>query len=417
MSKVLQSDVAIVGGGMVGLSTAIGLARAGMSVTVVDRLDAPETTAPAFDGRASAIAYASVRMLEALDIWQHMAPHAQPILEIRVSDGTVSRGPGLLHLHFDHRDMKTAGSDPDGPLGHMVENRFTRIALFKALDETPNVRMIAPDTVETIHTDKTGTALTLGSGQRVEAALLLGIDGRQSQVRAHAGIPSSGCSYKQTGIVCAIAHDCDHLGIAHEKFLPSGPFAILPLKDRRASLVWSEKARLAETIMGLSERAFEAEVRRRVGDFLGEVRVTGGRWSYPLSMHVAHDFIAERTALVGDSAHGIHPIAGQGLNLGLRDAAALIEVLAEAHRLGLDPGGAETLKRYQTWRRSDTVVLAGIMDGLTRLFSNDSKSLRLARGVGLSVVDRIPPLKRFFISHARGTVGTLPKLLTGETPA
>lgn len=400
-----ECDVTIIGGGLAGMTAAIGLATQGFEVVVIDHAPKGDLTAVEYDGRASALAYASCQLFEALGIWEHMQPFAQPILEIRVSDG-----PSLLHLHFDN---ETLG---DGPLGHMVENRHTRIALFARMEEMTGIEYLAPESVQTIERDNVSATVTLASGKSIRSKLLLGIDGRNSMVRKHADIPVSTINYKQHGIVCSIEHELSHCGIAHERFLPSGPFAILPLTGNRSSLVWTEKSHLVDTIMGLSDRAFEAEVVRRVGDFLGEVKVVGGRWSYPLNLQYAAGYVDNRLALLGDAAHGIHPISGQGLNLGLKDVAALIEVLVEAQKVGLDIGALNVLESYAQWRTTDNASVYAITDLFNRLFSNDITPIRLARDIGMAAVNEVTPLKNFFMSHARGTVGELPKLLKGEMP-
>lgn len=397
-------DAIIVGGGLAGLTTSIALAAHGLSVAVIDRVPLDVQHDEAFDGRASAIAYASCQLFEGIGLWPHVAAHAQPILEIRVSDG-----PSLLHLHFDHRDL-----GDQGPLGHMIENRHIRLGLAARLEEMEGITLYAPSTVIDIDRSTDGTSVQLEEGTTLRAPLILGVDGRMSQTRKSAGIASDGWSYGQVGIVCAIEHEHSHAGIAHERFLPAGPFAILPLAGKRSSLVWTEEARFADTIMALGPRAFEHEVQRRVGDFLGEVSVVGGRWCFPLSLHFAERYTDTRLALVGDAAHGIHPIAGQGLNMGLRDIAALTEILVDAHTAGRDIGSTDTLDRYANWRHFDNTALMGVTDGLTRLFSNDIGPLKLARDIGIAAVNQIPPLKRFFMEHARGTIGELPKLLRGE---
>ena len=404
-----KRDIILVGGGLTGMAAAIGLAKSGFSVAVIDRQPADIQTDDPFDGRASAIAYSSSHFLRALGLMDLLEPVAQPILEIRVSDG-----PSLMHLHFDHSELSQDGL-PVGPLGYMIENRHTRRALFAVADPLDNLEVIAPDSVSSIDRSAGSVCVSLASGRTLSAALLLGGDGRGSMVRRDAGISVNGWSYNQSGIVAALQHEESHAGIAHERFLPSGPFALLPLTGNRSSLVWTEKEKLAKTIMGLSDRAFEAEVQERAGDFLGKISVIGGRWSYPLSVQFADTYIANRTALIGDAAHGIHPIAGQGLNLGLRDVAALIEVLVEAREVGLDIGSEDTLNRYQEWRRVDNMTLVSVTDVLTRLFSNDIGPIKMARDIGIAAVNQIPPLKKFFMAHARGTVGTLPKLLTGQS--
>ncbi len=401
----IKCDVTIIGGGLAGMTAAIGLAAQGFKVAVIDRAPKGDLTATEYDGRSSALAYASCQLFEALGIWEHMEPYAQPILEIRVSDG-----PSLLHLHFDN---ETLG---DGPLGQMVENRHTRIALFARMEQMKGIHYLAPETVQKIERDSASATVTTKSGKTIVSNLLLGIDGRSSMVRAHADIPTSTIDYAQHGIVCSIEHEHSHCGIAHERFLPSGPFAILPLTGNRSSLVWTEKSHLVDTIMGLSERAFEAEVRRRVGDFLGDVKVIGGRWAYPLSLQYAASYVDNRLALLGDAAHGIHPISGQGLNLGLKDVAALIEVLVDARNVGLDIGSLTVLENYARWRTTDNASVYAITDIFNRLFSNDIAPIKLARDLGMAAVNEVTPLKNFFMSHARGTIGELPKLLKGEMP-
>lgn len=396
-------DITIVGGGLAGMTAAIGLAVHGFTVSIIDQAPQEDLTAVGYDGRSSALAYASCQLFEALGIWDHMAPYAQPILEIRVSDG-----PSLLHLHFDNEDLG------DGPLGQMVENRHTRLALFNRMKELDGIQYLAPETVATIDRTQSSATVTLDSGKSITSKLLLGIDGRNSMVRSHAGIATSTLDYKQSGIVCSIEHEHSHCGIAHEIFLPSGPFAILPLTGNRSSLVWTEKTHLVDTIMGLSDRAFNAEVMRRTGGFLGKVNVIGGRWAYPITLQYAAHYTDNRLALLGDAAHGIHPISGQGLNLGLKDIAAFIEVVVEARKVGLDIGAVSVLEQYAQWRTTDNASVYAITDILNRLFSNDIAPIKLARDVGMAVINEIPPLKNFFMAHARGTVGDLPKLLKGE---
>ncbi len=403
MSNNIKTDISIIGGSLAGLTAAIGIAELGLNVTVVDIIPINDQVKPSFDGRSSAIAFASCEMLKTLGIWKYLEGHAQPILDIRVSDG-----PSLMHLHFDNESLG------QGPLGNMLENRHIREALAKRVEELDNITVLTPEHVESIDRNKSSATLSLKSGKTITSKLLLGIDGRKSLARTDANIPTSNFSYGQIGIVCSIEHEHSHCGIAHERFLPSGPFAILPLTGNRSSLVWTEKEHLGDTIMNLSDRAFEAEVQRRVGDFLGDVKVIGGRWAYPLTLQYTDTYVSTRMALIGDAAHAIHPIAGQGLNMGLRDVAAFVEILSDSMHVGLDIGSEQTLMKYQEWRRFDNASLIGVTDILNRLFSNDIGPIKTARDIGLSVVDKIPPLKNFFMSHARGTVGELPKLLRGE---
>jgi 2-octaprenyl-6-methoxyphenol hydroxylase len=292
-----------------------------------------------------------------------------------------------------------------------------------AIAGLPNLRLFAPMTAARIDRGAPGggqpAEVELADGRLIRAWLVIGADGRQSAVRAGAGIRTTEWRYDQTGIVCTVAHERDHEGVAQERFLPAGPFAILPMTDlpdgtHRSSLVWTEAPATAAAIMVLDEAGFNAEMRRRFGDGYGAARVVGPRWSYPLTFLHAERYAGHRLVLIGDAAHGIHPIAGQGLNLGLRDVAALTEVLVEAHRLGLDIGREDLLERYVRWRRVDTVMVSAIMDGLTRLFSTRVAPVRIARDLGLGLVDRILPLKKVFMRHAMGDLGTLPRLLRGE---
>ncbi|MDF1722749.1 MAG: UbiH/UbiF/VisC/COQ6 family ubiquinone biosynthesis hydroxylase [Minwuia sp.] len=395
----IHARVLIVGGGLVGLSLAVALGRAGIATVIVDREAPADHVAPPFDGRSSAIAAASWRMLDRLGIASRIAD-VQPINQIRVSDGNAP-----LFLHYDHREV---GNDP---LGQMVENRFTRRALFATVAELDSVTLKAPVTVGRMKRSHAGVEAVLSDGDIVRAELCVAADGRMSRLRQDAGIESLQWRYPQDGIVCTIAHERDHQGIAHERFLPAGPFAILPLTGNRASLVWTERSDLAPAFMELPEADFTAEIQRRVGDFLGPVHVVGDRFRYPLSLVLAHAFRADRLALVGDAAHGIHPIAGQGFNLGLRDVAALAECLAEAAQLGLDLGDASVLEQYERWRRTDSVALTAVTDILNRMFSNDLPPLKLARDLALAAVHRSGPLRRFFMRHAMGDVGDRPRLL------
>lgn len=397
-----MADVMIVGGGLVGAALCVALAQAGLEVVVIDRVDQRGQLDAGFDGRASAIAQAPKRMLSHLGIWEHLA-EATPILDIRVADGASK-----LFLHYDHAEIG------DAPLGYMVENRHMRSALFQALRPHPGVTYIAPAEITSVERAPEGARLTLSDGRTFNAPLVIGADGRQSYLRGQTDIALTRWSYKQTAIVCTIAHEKPHNNVAHEHFLPSGPFAILPISGNRSSIVWTERAGLVPDIMELDDAGFLDALGQRFGDFLGALSLAGPRWTYPLDLQFAHRCIDKRLALVGDAAHGMHPIAGQGLNLGLRDVAALAEVVIEAHRLGLDIGAAHILERYDRWRRFDAMLMLSLTDGINRLFSNDIAPVRLARDVGLALVNRSGPLKRFFMRHAMGEAGRLPKLLKGE---
>ena len=400
--QVIRADLLIVGGGLVGAALAAALAKGGLRVIVIDQVDQRRQLDAAFDGRASAIAQAPKRMLDHLDVWQHLTA-ATPILDIRVADG-ASR----LFLHYDHQDIG------DAPLGYMVENRHLRAALFAALNELDGITYLAPAEIAELTRRPDGVRLNLADGTELAAPLLIGADGRNSWVRRQTEIAVTRWGYHQTGIVCTVAHEKPHNNVAHEHFLPAGPFAILPISGDRSSIVWTERDELVPGLMGLGDAAFLGELTGRFGDFMGKLELTGPRWTYPLELQFAHRAVDRRLALVGDAAHGMHPIAGQGLNIGLRDVAAIAEVLIEARRLGLDIGAGHILERYERWRRFDSMLMLALTDGINRLFSNDFAPLRLARDFGLAAVNRSGPLKRLFMRHAMGEAGRLPKLLRGE---
>jgi len=405
---VRQADIIISGGGMVGLSLGLALAQGGFRTVVADIAPMTAQLDPNFDGRVSALAYATIRMVRALGVWDAMAAHAQPIREILVTDGAPGRAASPFSLHFDAQEVGAP------QLGAIVENRHIRAALAARAAQEKNLTLIAPAAVTGVTVTGIGVTATLSNGETVSAALAIAADGRVSPLRENMGIKTIGWSYPQTGIVATVAHARPHNGVAYEHFLPAGPFAILPMTDNRSSLVWTEEKAKAPALLALDEARFNAELAKRFGAHLGDVRVTGPRWSYPLSFHIARDFVRPRFALAGDCAHGIHPIAGQGLNLGLKDAAALAEVLLDAARLGQDIGALDVLKRYERWRRFDSVAMAASTDALNRLFSNDIAPLRLLRDVGMGIVDSIGPARRFFMRHAGGDVGKLPRLMRGE---
>ena len=388
----IESDVVIVGGGLVGLTLGVALAGAGIETVVVDGAAPEAMRDAAFDGRVSSIALGSKRVLDGIGLWPALAGVAEPILEIRVSDGDTP-----LFLHYDH---KTVGA---GPLGFIVENRAIRAALGARAAALPALRHLAPASVEALEPAAGATLARLADGRCVRARLAVAADGANSRLRSAAGIETVRWSYQQTGIVCTVAHERPHRGIAHERFLPAGPFAILPMTGDRSSLVWAERADRAPALL-----------EARFGDFLGALEPTGPRLSYPLALTHAKRYVAPRLALAGDAAHAIHPLAGQGFNLGIRDTAVLAQLVVDQARLGLDIGAGDVLSNYQRRRRFDSVVLIGVTDGLNRLFSNDSRGLRLLRDAGLAAVNEMPPLKRFFMRHAMGLAGDPPRLVRGE---
>ena len=400
-------DVLIAGGGFAGLTLAIAL-RQGLgpsfSVTVADpTLGASRGE----DERASAIVAAARRLFETIGVWQAVAAEAQPILDMVVTDSRLGDAVRPTFLTF-------AGEvEPDEPFAHMIENRLLVDALAAKAREVGVT--LQPAAVTTFARDGDRVTAVLTDGVELNARLLVAADGARSTIRTAAGIATHGWSYGQSAIVINVAHERDHEGRAEEHFLPAGPFAILPLKGRRSSIVWTETTTEAARIVALPEDAFHAELEQRFKLQLGDIRVIGTRRVHPLGFFVARAFVADRIALVGDAAHVIHPIAGQGLNMGLKDVAALAEVIVDAARLGLDPGAADVLERYQRWRRFDTMAMGLATDGLNRLFSNRSDVLRAVRDVGLGLVDRLPGLKRLFIREAAGLAGEVPKLLRGES--
>lgn len=419
-THAFDGDVTILGGGLAGQTLALALDQAGLSVALVDAVPLDTQLEPEFDGRASALAYTSMRMLDVLGAGERLRPHAQRIEDILVSDGrphggSRAGGPGPFTLHFDRREIHP-GQDGE-PLGWMAENRHIRLALSQTLTERKGISILAPARAGRWQRSGGRTQLHLEDGRTLSAAVLAACDGRFSRSRRQAGIRTAGWSYGQKGIVATVEHERPHEGVAHEYFLPGGPFAILPLPGNRASLVWTERTAIADALVALDRTGFQHELDRRFGDFLGSVHETGPRWAYPLALTVAEQFCHDGIAFCGDAARGIHPLAGQGFNLGIRDAAALAETLAEAASLGLDLGSLITLRRYEGWRKFDSLTLAAGTELFNRLFSNDITPLRLIRGLGMSAVDRMPSARRFFMRQAGGETGDLPKLLRGESLA
>jgi 2-octaprenyl-6-methoxyphenol hydroxylase len=466
-----EAELIVVGGGLVGLTLAIACAEGGIRTIVVEAESADALSGKAYDGRSSAIAYGSQQVLAAIGAWDRLAPDAQPIFDIRVTDGGWQvKGESHGFVHYSHLDLldrkpeagsrkseeselsceaeplsredsrpgapranptshfRLPTSDPRlltsaPPFGHIIENRLTRIALLARARECANLAHLAPYVVTALDLSSDAARVTLDDGRVLTAQLVVAADGKQSALRRMAGIRSRQFGYSQTAIVCTVAHEKPHNGVAHEHFLPAGPFAMLPMTDEalpdgglrhRSSIVWSEDPRLVPMLLKLDDDAFGKEIERRFGPSLGQVRPLGRRFSYPLTMILADTYVRDRFALTGDAAHGIHPIAGQGFNLGIRDAAALAEVLVDAGRAGLDLGSMEVLERYARWRRFDNLMLSTFMDGLTRLFSNDFAPLRLARDIGFAIFNRTMPLKRLAMRHAMGVVGKLPRLVQGR---
>ncbi len=441
MAQTLNFDIAVIGGGPTGGLASLALAARGFSCALVDAQDPSKLRSAEFDGRTTAISYASARVFRRLGVWPRIDGQAEPIRDILITDGRAKTrfddgAVSSFALHFNSRELSE-----DTPLGWIVENRLLRAALFDEIDANDAITVLAP--AKRVHTEFSagGSETTLADGRQISAALTLAADGRFSTLRAEANIKTNHWRYRQTGIVATVAHERDHEGVAQEFFLPSGPFAILPMtpvrkggqiiehreggqtkKHReggqnnryRSSLVWTERADAAPAFLALDDEAFLRQIENRFGTYLGAVALAGPRWSYPLAFTLAQSYIAPRLALLGDAAHAIHPMAGQGYNLGVKDIAALADVLDEARALGLDIGALPVLQNYQRWRRFDSAALALGTDLLNRLFSNDIAPLRLARDVGMSVVGKIGPLRRLFMRQAGADLGRLPSLMAGE---
>ena len=401
-----HKSIVICGGAFAGLALAVAM-RQGLGTTVpVVVADPALAMRPSRDPRATAIVAACRRLFETLGVWDEVGPQSQPILDMVVTDSRLADATRPTFLTF-------AGDvAPGEPFAHMVENRLLIDALVRRAEADGVSLRATAVTGSEAHDD--GIRVTLADGDAVDASLLVAADGAKSRLRERAGIATHGWDYDQSGIVVTVGHERDHEGRAEEHFLPAGPFAILPLKGRRSSLVWTETRREAARLTALPEAEFHAELEKRFGLHLGEIRALDKPRAFPLGYFVARAFVAERLALIGDAAHVIHPIAGQGLNMGLKDVAALAEVVVDAARLGIDPGQADVLERYQRWRRFDTMAMGFATNALNVMFSNDSTLLRGVRDIGLGLVDRLPPLKSLFIRQAAGLTGEVPRLLKGE---
>ncbi|MGE0254700.1 MAG: UbiH/UbiF/VisC/COQ6 family ubiquinone biosynthesis hydroxylase [Alphaproteobacteria bacterium] len=411
-----RSDVVVVGAGPVGLTLAAALGGAGLRVALLDRADPDAQAAPGVDGRTTAIAAGSRRVLEGTGVWPALAGDACPIASIRVADGGSP-----LFVHYDAAEIG------DEPLGHIVDNHALRRALLDRVRALPAVRLLAPAAIVGLVRGPAAVTVRLADGETLHAAVVLACDGRRSALRTEAGIAAAEWSYGQDAIVCTAHHEHPHGNVAVEHFRPDGPFAMLPMSDatpeaaraagglvHRSSIVWTERADLAPAFATLPRAEFEHELARRFGDRLGRLAVPGRVWRHPLALTHAERYVDHRLALVGDAAHAIHPIAGQGLNMGFRDVAALAELLVDARRNGLDIGAPDVLAGYQRWRRFDNTVLAVVTDALNRLFSNDIAPLRTVRRMGFGAVQRMAPARRLFMRHAMGVVGDLPRLVRGE---
>lgn len=398
-------DIAIVGGGLSGSALALALAGLGLSVTVLDRQSHATLRDTSFDGRAYAIALTGVRMLQTLGVWP--GDQAQPILDIKVSEGRAGEGAGPFFVHFDHTTLE------EGPMGHIQEDRYLRAALLDALAQA-NVVYRSETEVLAQTVQPGGVALSLSGGETLTARLVVGCDGKNSAVAQRAGITRVGWDYDQMSLVCAIDHEKPHQGCAYQMFLPAGPLALLPLPGNRSAIVWTEGRARARDIQASDADVYLSTLRPCIGEFLGKITLAGPRFSYPLGLSLAQSLVSDRIALVGDAGHGIHPLAGQGLNLGLRDVAALAEVLADALRRGEDIGARNVLDRYQSWRRFDTAMLGAATDVINRSFSNDSSLLRAGRSLALGAIQSIPAARNGLMRQAAGLTGDLPRLMQGR---
>ena len=401
----VDSDIIIVGGGLNGSLMAIAAANIGFSTIVLDSKDNEASAENRFDGRSYALALSSVRLLKNLDIFEDIIDKSQPILDIKILDGKLVQGPSQFSLHFDNNEIH------DGPMGQMVEDRFIRKALFTKINKNKQIDYKFNSKV-TEHKKQSGfISVTLNNGKILNTKLLVGADGRNSELANRADIKKSGWKYNQSALVCAIEHEADHNGVAWQYFMPSGPLAVLPMTGKRSCIVWTEQNANAKAINLFDETRYTKILAARLGNFLGKFKIIGDRHTYPLELSIADRFIDERLALIGDAAHSVHPIAGQGLNAGFKDIAVLAHIIQDAHHRGEDLGSLGVLKRYEEWRRFDSAQLAYSTDLFNKLFSNENEALRLARNIGLKLLDSIPVAKRNIIKEAAGITGELPRLM------
>ena len=401
----VDSDIIIVGGGLNGSLMAIAAANIGFSTIVLDSKDNEASAENRFDGRSYALALSSVRLLKNLDIFEDIIDKSQPILDIKILDGKLVQGPSQFSLHFDNNEIH------DGPMGQMVEDRFIRKALFTKINKNKQIDYKFNSKV-TEHKKQSGyISVTLDNGEKLNTKLLVGADGRNSELANRAEIKKSGWKYNQSALVCAIEHEADHNGVAWQYFMPSGPLAVLPMTGKRSCIVCTEQNANAKAINSFDVTRYTKLLAARLGNFLGKFKIIGDRHTYPLELSIADRFIDERLALIGDAAHSVHPIAGQGLNAGFKDIAVLAHIIQDAHHRGEDLGSLGVLKRYEEWRRFDSAQLAYSTDLFNKLFSNENEALRLARNIGLKLLDSIPVAKRNIIKEAAGITGELPRLM------
>ena len=401
----LDSDIIVVGGGLNGSLLAIAAAKIGLSTIVLDSKETHSDELNSFDGRSYALAASSVRLLKNLDIFEDIRDCSQPILDIEILDGKLVQGPSQFSLHFDNNEIH------DGPMGYIIEDRFIQKALFAKILASKRIDYKFDSKVIKHYRQGSYISVRLDNGQKLRTKLVVGADGRNSDIAKQAKIKKSGWRYKQNALVCAIEHEIDHKGLAWQYFLPSGPLAILPMTGNRSSIVWTEKTNDADAISLLDDNQYMEILNSRLGSFLGKSKLIGGRHSFPLELRIADRFIDDRLALIGDAAHSVHPIAGQGLNAGFKDVAVLAHVLQDSCQRGEDFGSLGVLKRYEEWRRFDSVQLAYSTDLFNRLFSNENEALQVVRNIGIKILDSVPAAKRNIIREAAGITGELPRLM------
>jgi len=388
----INCDVVIIGAGLTGMTMACSLGNAGVSVFVIESTDMQKTLAKDSDGRTCAISNGSAKIFEDIGLWQQMQEEAGEILDIRVTDGDSP-----FFLHYDH---KLIGDDP---MGYIVENYHIRKSLFDRANELNNVTIIDNTKYTEIRRENSGVEVDLSNGDTVLSQLIIAADGKNSKLRQSADIKTVDWSYNQHGIVCTVRHEFTHDGVAQERFLPAGPFAVLPMKDQNmSSIVWTEKSDIAELFMKMSDEEFLEQISIRFDGYLGKLEVVGKRFSYPLGLTLAKEYTGKRLALIGDAAHAMHPIAGQGFNLGVRDVPVLTSLVANAKNLGFDLGSQDLLAQYEEQRKFDNVSLLVVTDALNRLFSNDIAPVKFARRIGMAAVNKVPALKKVFMKHAMG---------------
>lgn len=403
----IDAEVVISGGGLTGITLAVALAKFGMPVALVDPRKAASKKTPGFDGRAYALSQATARMFGALGLWKDMEPLAQPMLDIKVAEEPSGPRAGPV-LHFDHADLE------EGPMAYMIEDRHMRRLLESAARSDPKIKMLRPARIASIDISPGKATATLDSGDSAAAKMIAGCDGASGAVARMAGIRRLSSRYRQDALVCSIGHERPHEGCAFQIFMPSGPLAILPLPENRSSIVWTQTREMAQRLGSLEDGEFLDELKAALGGFFGDISLIGGRGRFPLRMSTAYSPVAERVALAGDSLREIHPLAGQGLNLGLRDVATLAEILVEARRRGEDIGSSLVLERYRRWRSFDTLALSFATDAVNRIFSNESPVLGAARSAAMGIVKSCPPLKRLMMRNAAGLHSSRPKLLCGH---